>query len=283
MSMPPELLALRRLALAVAVFDDIDIEPYGEGLVLRDGPPLEVAWSELRRALGTAEPDSELARLLARRYLRGRRIAASADLTALTRAVRPVGLPADHPIHPGPDWVSKRVLGGALDLGIGFVGVDGDDPDSVSVIPARCFRAVEIDPHGWWPAALEYLERMGAIAAQRLSRDRSGLLRPIGDCDAVTLLGSRQLRTALAQFDGSGMRAVAVPMRRRGWIDLRLIDPAFAPAAAAATDVEERGFCRPLLVTADEVTLAPEGRRVLDLIMRDPAAPNPAFPNVRPR
>ncbi len=48
-------------------------------------------------------------------------------------------------------------------------------------------------------------------------------------------------------------------MRRRGWTRLALVDPAFAVAAAAATDPEERGFARPLLVTADEVTQAPAG------------------------
>ena len=83
------------------------------------------------------------------------------------------------------------MLGGTLDLGFGFVGV-GPDPDEVVVIPQGALDAAGVDPAPWWPAALDYLERMGAIAAQRLGS--SPVLRPIGDCDVVTLLGSQELR-----------------------------------------------------------------------------------------
>jgi hypothetical protein len=48
-------------------------------------------------------------------------------------------------------------------------------------------------------------------------------------------------------------------MRRRGWFDLSRIDPAFALAAAARRRRGTR-FSRPLLLTADEVTLAPARR-----------------------
>ena len=47
------------------------------------------------------------------------------------------------------------------------------------------------------------------------------------------------------------------PTRSRGWVDPRRADPAFVAAAWAATDVEERGSARPLLVTAEEVVQAP--------------------------
>jgi hypothetical protein len=127
----------------------------------------------------------------------------------------------------------------------------------------------------WWPVARDYLERMGAVAAQRLGD--APLLRPIGDCDVVTLLASRTLREALCGADGTGMRAAAVPMRRRGWLDLSRIDPAFTVAAAAATDLESRGFSRPLLVTADEVALAQEGGRPAEIVLRDPAATTPTM------
>jgi hypothetical protein len=123
--------------------------------------------------------------------------------------------------------------------------------------------------------ARDYLERMGAIAAQRLADN--GLLRPIGDCDVVTLLASRTLREALCAQDGTGMRAAAVPMRRRGWLDLSRIDPAFTAAAASATRPEERGFSRPLLLTADEVALAPQGGRPAEIVLRDPAVESPAL------
>ena len=121
--------------------------------------------------------------------------------------------------------------------------------------------------------ARDYLERMGALAAARLAGNP--VLRPIGDCDVVTLLGSRALREALCAHDGTGMRAAAVPMRRRGWLDLSRIDPAFTAAAAAATSPDERGFARPLLLTADEVALAPEGGRPAEIVLRDTAVESP--------
>jgi hypothetical protein len=68
-------------------------------------------------------------------------------------------------------------------------------------------------------------------------------------------------------------------MRRRGWLDLSRIDPAYTAAAAAATAPEERGFERPLLVTTDEITLAPTGGRPAEIVLRDPAvAANPLRP-----
>ena len=66
-----------------------------------------------------------------------------------------------------------------------------------------------------------------------------------------------------------GLRSAAVPMRRRGWLDLARIDPAFALAAAALTDPEERGFARPLLLTVDEVVHRRRGRRPAELALRE--------------
>lgn len=265
----PDSLELRRLALAVSVLDDVDIVPLDDGVLLTGDVPVEVTWLELRRALGGADPADDLGRFRVRAWLRGRRIAADVHVEHLRTQARPVGLPVDHPLHPGLDWVRQRVLGGALDLGFGFVGV-GTDPDEVVVVPQGALDAAGVDPTPWWPVARDYLERMGAVAAQRLAANP--VLRPIGDCDVVTLLASRTLREALCAHDGTGMRAAAVPMLRRGWLDLTRIDPAFTAAAAAATAPHERGFSRPLLLTADEVTLAPEGGRPADIVLRDPAA-----------
>jgi hypothetical protein len=75
------------------------------------------------------------------------------------------------------------------------------------------------------------------------------------------------------------MRAAAVPMRRRGWLDLSRIDPAFTIAAAAATDESDRGFSRPLLVTVEEVALSASGGRPAEIVLRDKAA---ASPHLRP-
>ena len=272
----PDSVELRRIALAVSVLDDIDIVPLDDGVILAGPEPVEVSWLELRRAVAGAEADSELARARVRAWLHGRLIAVGRDLEELRRLARPVGLPVDHPLHPGLDWVRHRVLGDALDLGFGFVGV-GRDPDMVIIVPQGALDAAGVDPAPWWPVARNYLERMGAIAAERLAD--SPTLRPIGDCDVLTLLGSQTLRTALCSKDGTGMRAAAVPMRTRGWLDLSRIDPAYTAAAAAATDELDRGFPRPLLLTEDEVTMAPEGGRPAEIVLRDKAAD---APNLRP-
>jgi hypothetical protein len=268
----PDSVELRRIALAVSVLDDIDIVPFDDGVMLAGTEPVEVSWLELRRAVAGAEADSELARVRVRAWLHGRRIAVDRDLEELRRLARPVGLPVDHPLHPGLDWVRHRVLGDALDLGFGFVGV-GHDPDMVIIVPQGALDAAGVDPAPWWPVARDYLERMGAIAAERLTDNP--ILRPIGDCDVLTLLGSQTLRTALCSKDGTGMRAAAVPMRTRGWLDLSRIDPAYTAAAAAATDELDRGFPRPLLLTEDEVTMAPEGGRPAEIVLRDKAADAP--------
>ena len=264
--------ALRRLALAVCVLDDIDMVPLDDGVMLTGAEPVEVSWREMRRALAGADLEGDVARMRVRSYLAGRRIAADLDPEQLCQRARPVGLPVDHPLHPGLDWVRHRVLGGAIDLGFGFVGV-GADPDEVVIIPQGALDAAGVDPAPWWPVARDYLERMGAIAAQRLVA--VPILRPIGDCDVVTLLASRTFRTALCQQEGTGMRAAAVPMRRRGWLDLTRIDPAFTIAAAAATAELARGFSRPLLITVDEVTLSLLGGRPAEIELRDKAAPSP--------
>ena len=262
---------LRRLALAVSVLDDVDLLPLDDGVLLTgsDLPaPVEVEWRELRHALAGADPGGDVARLRIRGYLVGRRITAIRSEDELRDRARPVGLPVEHELHPGLDWVVHRVLGDAIDLGFGFVDV-GDDPDEVVVIPRGALDAAGIDPMPWWPVARDYLERMGTVAAQRLAE--SATLRPIGDCDVVTLLAAGSLRRALCAADPAGMRAAAVPMRRRGWLDLSRIDPAFTVAAAAATDPVERGFPRPLLLTPEEVAVAPDGGRPAEIVLRDKA------------
>ena len=268
----PDSLELRRLALAVSVLDDVDIVPLDDGVLLTGNSPVEVSWLELRRALAGADPTEDLGRSRVRAWLRGRRVAADVHPDHLRLQARPVGLPVEHPLHPGLDWVRHRVLGDTLDLGFGFVGV-GPDPDEVVVIPQGALDAAGVDPAPWWPVARDYLERMGAIAAERMTD--AGVLRPIGDCDVVTLLGARSLRAALCAEDGTGLRAAAVPMRRRGWLDLSRIDPAFTAAAAAATDPEERGFPRPVLLTLDEVSLAVDGGRPAEIVLREAAAESP--------
>ncbi|MGH3744805.1 MAG: hypothetical protein ACRDTP_08110 [Mycobacteriales bacterium] len=262
--MPTPGRAVRSVLLAVQVFDDVDLELTDDGLVLPGD--VRVPWPLVRRAVrgATAHSASDRARVSC--WLR-----CVARLGALPKArlgdvLRPVGLPRGHVLHPGAEWVREAVLGEALDLGLGARDIDG--PDAVTVVPPSVWAAIGVDPARRWPRARRLLEEMGALAATRWALSGDGTLRPMGDCDVTTLLGAMSLRSRLAGTDG-GMRAVSAPMRRRGWTRLSRLDPAFTPAAAMATDGAERGFLRPLLVTADEVVLAGDGGRT-DISLRDP-------------
>ena len=270
---PPSLLELRRGCLAVSVLHDVDLEPASDGVSLTGSPAVWVPWSECRRALAGHDPESVAGRTRLADWLLARRWSADAGTEHVGRALRPVGLPVGHVLHPGLDWVRERVLGDALDLGLGAVDLDPADPDRVVLLPATVLDALGLDHDRCWQQAKAHLEVQGALAAERVRRDPRGQLRPYGGCDAVTLLGARSLRAALAQ-DGGGLGAAVVPMRRRGWTRLALIDPAFGPAAAAATQSVDRGFARPLLVTADELALVPEGGRS-EIVLRDPAVSDP--------
>lgn len=270
----PTAVELRRGVLAVSVLHDLDIEPAKLGVTLTGAPAVWVSWGECRRALAGHDPETPEGRERLARWLLARRWAADVSLDALRERLRPVGLPVDHVLHPGLDWIRRRVLGDALDLGLGAVDIDPDDPDHVVLLPQPLLDAVGLDPEVEWLQAEAYLERMGTVAAERLKLDTKGQLRPIGDCDAVTLLGSATLRAAIAA-EADGLGAVIAPMRKRGWTRMALIDPAFGPAAAAATSLEERGFTRPLLVTAEELALAAEGGRPQDLPLRDAATDAP--------
>jgi hypothetical protein len=260
---------LRRGVLAVSVLHDVDIEPAALGLTLPGTPPVWIPWAECRRALAGHDPETTGRRRLAD-WLRARRWAADLSPEHLVQRLRPVGLPVEHVLHPGLDWVRERVLGDALDLGLGAVDLDPDDPDRVVLLPATALDDAGLDPEEMWALTRSRLDELGKLAAERLRRDTRGMLRPLGDCDVVTLLGSRVLRVALAE-DARGMGAAVVPMRRRGWTRLALIDPAFGPAAARATDPEERGFERPLLVTPDELKEVADGGRAQEIVLRDPA------------
>jgi hypothetical protein len=267
---PPE---LRRCALAVAVLHDLDVVPAIDGIVLTGTPVVEVPWSECRRALGGVEPETDEGRHRLARWLLLRRWFADRPLEDLVERARPFGVAVDSPLHPGLDWVRRRVLGDALDLGLGFVGLDPNAPDRVLPAPERLLELTGIDGDAWWPSAVVYLERMGRLAAERYARTPAAPLRPMGDCDVVTLLGSLTLRQALVADVADGMRTLAAPMRNRGWVDLSRVDPAFSAAAARLTDPQDRGFGRPLLVTREEVALAPEGGDVVRAAVEDRIAP----------
>ena len=253
---------------------DLDLLPQDDGVLLTGELPVHVSWTQCRRALAGADPESAEGRARLSAELLARRWCADAGPDAVGQALRPVGLPVDHACHPGLDWVRERVMGDALDLGLGAVGLDPEEPDRVVLLSASAVDALGLDHDDAWAVASERLERLGELAAERTLRDPKGVLRPFGDCDAVTLLGARSLRTALAAaYDGLG--AAVVPMRQRGWTRLALIDPAFGPAAAAATTAQERGFVRPLLLTPDELSLVPEGGQPARIVLRDAAVDAP--------
>ena len=114
---------LRRGVLAVSVLNDVDIEPAALGVTLPGTPPIWVPWAECRRALAGHDPETTGRRRLTD-WLQARRWAADLTPEQLRERLRPVGLPVEHVLHPGLDWVRVRVLGDALDLGLGAVELD---------------------------------------------------------------------------------------------------------------------------------------------------------------
>lgn len=260
--MPVPSLALRETLLAAQVLDDIDLEIHDDGVMLTDGSPIAIRWSSLLAAAGGAPLGSQRARHRIVTWLRLRRRIADLPVELLFEHVRALGLPTGHVLNPGRGWVREQVLGDALVLGLGVLGLDPERPDDTQVVPASIWRSARINPAILWDHCRPHLERMGGLAAVRWRRDGENLLRPMGGCDVVTLLGSQSLRLALVR-DAAGMRPVVAPMRNRGWTVLSRLDPAFATAAAEATDPHERGFRRPVLVTADEIVLAADGPRTV--------------------
>ena len=262
---------LRRAVLAVSVLDDVDLTPTDDGVVVEGARPAHLTWDDLQLAAGAAPGQSvhqQLSRLL---RLHARATALGDDVAEVLREqARLLALPPAHVVHPGPGWVLHRPMGGALDCGIGLLGAL-DDPDEVVPLPPSLVRAAGVPVQVWWPGLVAHASAMGRLAVDRLRRDELGprrrgtsaidhqlVLRPVGGVDVPTLLTTHVVRRYLAGSDGSGMRAAAVPMRSRGWYDLARIDPAFVQAAWAATDELDRGLPRPVLVTADEVVVAPE-------------------------
>ena len=254
--------ALRRCVLAVSVLADVDVLPSDDGVILPGPPAVTVGWDEIAAAAGP-EPAGEVARVRVEELLRLHTVVAGFGAGAAERlrsAARVVALPAGHADHLGITWVREHLMGGALQLGVGVHGLLGDPKDAGDrVVPLHpgVGLAAGVDVARWWPHLRRHVDRMGALAAARLGRDGTeGVIRPVGGCDVLALLASPSLRRHLATGDGSGMRAVAVPMRRRGWYDLSRIDPAFVGAAWSATEPLDRGVSRPLLVTADEVAVS---------------------------
>lgn len=272
---------LRHLALSVAVLDDLDITPTDTGILLPGVTPVAATWQQLAEAArlpdhtDTNDEVLDDARERLRLWCRLRSLIAGLNFTAtdhqphparvfLTERIRAVALPQDHVLHPGDSWTQHTTLGGALDVGLGIMGLNitgaYDEPlDEIVPLPADLADIAGIDAATLWPDAIQRVEAMGVLAVQRLrseGQQRSHTIRPVGGIDVLTLLVSPTLRSYLAHGDSTGMRAVACPARDRGWYDLARIDPAYIGTAWSLTDRIDRGHDRALLVTEHEVALA---------------------------
>jgi len=275
-----ELAALRRCVFGVAVLHDLDLEPGLHGVTLHGAQPLDFSWQQVHIALGGHAPESATGRRRVAELIRLRWMAQVLPPGLLRAAVTVVGCPADAPMHPGPDWPVLRVPGDSLHLGVAVAGLGGHaigtdgpratgDGSAAGPVPVsvEALEAVGIAVPSRWTELLGHLEAAGRTAGRAAAAAAAGAetpaghrrrpagatLRPSGGFDVVTLLGSASLRLALTQ-DSGGMAGLVVPMRTRGWVASSLLDPAFGPAAFRITEPEDRGFARPLLVTADEVS-----------------------------
>lgn len=259
-------LALRRAVLSFALREPGDLADVviSDHAVTLPGGTV-VPWSELAEGCGP-EADGltrRVARWLRLRH-RVRTLVGTAGPDVLLGLVRPLALPVGHAVRPGPRWAVMDVLGGALELGLGLRHVDDDGrecAETVGPLPIGVLRGAGIDAVPLVRQAGHYLYEMAELAADRLLRTPTSPLRPLGDCDVVTLLAAPGFRYAVVRdaIGVVGLRSAAVPDRRRGWLDLGRVDPAFARAAASLTDPDRRGFARPVLVTADEIVQVRDG------------------------
>lgn len=282
--------ALRRAVLALTLTEDGavgELQTRTDGVVHVDaaGAEMLVRWPELFLAVGYdgAHDDLDPAATARRvgRWLRLRihlhELMALPGTPEEARArvlakVRLRALPEGHPVHPGPSWPRRCVLGGALEVGLALRGVDDDgraDYEAVGVLPAGLLIAAGVDVSEATARAERHLSDMAVLASERVARDTVSVLRPLGDADVLTLLASRELRAALVAQHG--MRTAAVPLRNRGWLDLGRIDPAFAITAAEIAEPDERGFERPILITRDEVALIRTGGDPVAQSLADPS------------
>lgn len=258
----------RQAVLAVTVLEGLDLLPTADGVVVPGPSDTLIDWADIDSCVQAAARDEDAHRLVSA-LIRLQVVVTdlgSHAMDTLSPSLRLLALPRDHVVHPGASWVRDTVLGGTLDLGIGIIDVVGRRTDCVPLpaVVAKRLRAEEV-----WAAVRHHAEEMAQICASRLRREgvtpqtlsamRSrvprGVLRPVGGVDVPSLMSTTTLRQELVDTDPSGMRAVAAPMRNRGWYDLSLTDPAFVGSAWVATDPVMRGLRGPILVTAEEVAV----------------------------
>ncbi len=211
--------ALRRLALAVAVLDDVDLVPQDGGLVLTGTRDIRVSWPTLsevvERAVRTAgKPapspanaaaiDALAAWLIARRAVTDLGWTRSWSLWAFLLTPRAIRAP------PG---YANIVPGDALCLGFGY------GPEHEAATGAGVLEHAGIDAAAAWQRARAELERLGTLAAERDRRQLRRAIMPFGSADVVTLLGSANLRRELVgprgRRDDRAHRPAAYPRAGR--------------------------------------------------------------------
>jgi len=257
---------LRQGVLSVSVWGGVDLHPEDGGVRVADRsgvrgrPGRLLTWAELSAVCGHSSPQSPAGRRRLGILLRlEARLAGLTDPGAWLRdhAVL-LALPPDHVDHLGPRWTHRRLGGDALWLGL---GIHLADEETAVPVPPGVLDAHDVAWQDCWPTAAAWVEQRAAVAAELVagSRRDAGALRSVGGCDVLSLLIGAPLRETLARADGTGMRAVALPDRRRGWFDLTRVDPAYVALAWQLTDAPFRGLPRPVLVTRDVVALPAVG------------------------
>ncbi len=281
-------LQVRREVLAAMLLDDgmlADVELDDGGVTARVSSTwVYMDWAELTRAADPGlhdQPGPSLRRRIAR-WMRLRITLVEWTTTYgegfndyVVSKIRPRAMPADHSLHPGSSWLVSRPLGDSTHYGLALRGFNDDgvtDSDSAGLLPVKLLEYANVPTDSAIARASQYVDDMAELAVDRHRRDPSAVMRSLGDADVPTLLTSPLYRRTL--LDGQGMRSAAVPCRHRGWLDLGRLDPAFAVSAAELTEPDERGYTRPILITADEITMVKPGGNIIGQSLDDPVRPD---------
>ena len=164
----PDSLELRRLALAVSVLDDVDIVPLDDGVLLTGDTPVEV----------------ELAASCAARWPAPTRPTTSAGPGSAPGCAAagspPTCTPSTCASSPARSACpsTTRCTRASTGCGTGSSATPSTSASASSAsaptrtrsssCPQGALDAAGVDPAPWWPVVRDYLERMGAVAAERL-------------------------------------------------------------------------------------------------------------------
>jgi hypothetical protein len=246
--------ALLKLVRAVAVLDGVEAEVSQAGVPTGRGAHAPViSWPQIAELLGPDDPLDLAPRLrLGILLLLHRQVdlLGEAAQHAVRGAVRPLALPTEHPLHPGPEWVRESVPGGVLDLGIGVVGLlPGHD---LLPLPTSVALAADLDVRTAWRRARARGDAVAGAAVRRLltAPDRPTVLSSGAGTDEVDALTLLSLPAARDQLGGP----VAAPSREQAWLGRRAWDEPYLQAVWMLTPAGRRGVREPLAVGPSGVT-----------------------------